>query len=36
MKQDLGADFLITQLFYDNDYFYRFQERAPPPASQCR
>ena len=28
MKQDLGADFLITQLFYDNDYFYGFQERA--------
>lgn len=28
MKQDLGADFLITQLFYDNDYFYQFQERA--------
>ena len=28
MKQDLGADFLITQLFYDNDHFYRLQERA--------
>jgi methylenetetrahydrofolate reductase (NADPH) len=28
MKQDLGADFLITQLFYDNDYFYGLQERA--------
>lgn len=28
MKQDLGADFLITQLFYDNSYFYDFQERA--------
>lgn len=28
MKQDLGADFLITQLFYDNDYFYSLQERA--------
>lgn len=28
MKQDLGAEFLITQLFYDNAYFYGFQERA--------
>ncbi len=28
MKQELGADFLITQLFYDNDYFFDFQERA--------
>ena len=28
MKQNLGADFLITQLFYDNSYFYELQERA--------
>jgi methylenetetrahydrofolate reductase (NADPH) len=28
LKQDLGADFLITQLFYDNGYFYELQERA--------
>ena len=28
LKQDLGADFLITQLFYDNAYFFDFQERA--------
>ncbi len=28
MKQDLGADFLITQLFYDNSYFYGLMERA--------
>lgn len=28
MKQDLGADFLITQLFYDNTYFYGLQDRA--------
>ena len=23
IKQDMGASFLITQLFYDNNYFYR-------------
>jgi len=28
MKVDNGADFLITQLFYDNKYYYDFLERA--------
>ena len=28
MKQDLGADFLITQLFYDNAFFYDLLDRA--------
>ena len=28
MKQDLGADFLITQLFYDNAHYYALRERA--------
>lgn len=27
-KQDAGAEFLITQLFFDNDYFYSFREKC--------
>ncbi|MGI6230001.1 MAG: methylenetetrahydrofolate reductase [Tractidigestivibacter sp.] len=27
-KQEEGADFLVTQLFFDNEDFYRFRERC--------
>lgn len=28
LKQDLGADFAVTQLFFDNDDFFRFRDAA--------
>lgn len=28
MKQEMGAEFAITQMVFDNELFYRFQEKA--------
>ena len=28
LKQEAGADFLVSQLFFDNEDFYRFRERC--------
>ena len=27
-KQDMGADYAVTQIFYDNDHYFRFVQRA--------
>ncbi len=43
-KQDAGASFFVTQLFFDNECFYRFRELAdkagitvpPSPRASCR
>lgn len=28
LKQEMGAEFAITQMCFDNDYFYKFHEKA--------
>lgn len=35
-KVDSGVDFLITQMFFDNDYYYRFLDKAEKAGIDCR
>ena len=35
-KVDAGADFLISQLFFDNGRWFDFMRRPAAPASRCR
>ena len=35
-KVDSGVDFLITQMFFDNDYYYRFLEKTQKAGIECR
>ncbi len=34
-KVDSGADFLVTQLFFDNDFFYRFRDKVAAAGINC-
>jgi len=35
-KTEAGADFLVTQMFFDNSFYYRFVERARAAGITCR
>lgn len=35
-KVDAGADFLIAQLFFDNEYYFRFVQQAQAAGIRCR
>lgn len=35
-KVDAGVDFLITQMFFDNDYYYRFLDKTEKAGIDCR
>jgi methylenetetrahydrofolate reductase (NADPH) len=36
MKVDAGADFLITQMFFDNSYYWEFLDKARQKGINCR
>ncbi len=36
VKVDSGADFLITQMFFDNKYYWEFLEKAKKQSIKCR
>ncbi len=35
-KVDAGADFLVTQMFFKNEYYYRFMEKVRKAGINCR
>lgn len=36
MKVDAGADFLVTQMFFDNSYYWKFIDQAEKKGIKCR
>ncbi len=36
LKVDSGVDFLVTQMFFKNDYYYRFMDKVAKAGIKCR